>query len=294
MTMSFNKKLGSYPGILITISLTVALFLIGFCGWIAISSKELIKYVKQNIEVQVYLDRELEKSELDAISKKIENLGFAEIKNGKPQITLTSKEQAADIFYKDTKEDFKDVLGDNPFRDAFSVRLKEENITEEKLTIVKTEIEKIQGVFEVEYAKDFLKGIISNVNKVYKVLAIIVVIFFVATLLLINNTIKLALYSQRFIIRTMQLVGATDFFIQKPFLIKGFVQGLIASIISIILIFLTKYVSTSQIDGLNLIQNNTGILLLFVILLILGPTIGVLSTFQSIVRYHKMDLDKLY
>jgi cell division transport system permease protein len=292
--MSFNRKLGSYPGILITISLTVALFLIGFCGWIAISSKELIKYVKQNIEVQVYLERELEKSELDAILKKIENLGFAEIKNGKPQITLTSKEQAADIFYKDTKEDFRDVLGDNPFRDAFSVRLKVENITEEKITLIKTEIEKIQGVFEVEYAKDFLKGIISNVNKVYKILALIVVIFFVATLLLINNTIKLALYSQRFIIRTMQLVGATDFFIQKPFLIKGFVQGFIASVISIVLIFLTKYVSTSQIDGLNLIQNKTGILLLFVVLLILGPTIGVLSTFQSIVRYHKMDLDKLY
>ncbi|CAN1576141.1 FtsX Cell division protein [Spirosomataceae bacterium] len=292
--MSFNKKLGSYPGILITISLTVALFLIGFCGWIAISSKELIKYVKQNIEVQVYLDRELEKSELDAILKKIESLGFAEIKNGKPQITLTSKEQAADIFYKDTKEDFKDVLGDNPFRDAFSVRLKVENITEEKITLIKTEIEKIKGVFEVEYAKDFLKGIISNVNKIYKVLALIVVIFFVATILLINNTIKLALYSQRFIIRTMKLVGATDFFIQKPFLIKGFVQGFIASVISIVLIFLTKYVSTSQIDGLNLIQNKTGILLLFIILLILGPTIGVLSTFQSIVRYHKMDLDKLY
>ena len=292
--MSFNKKLGSYPGILITISLTVALFLIGFCGWIAISSKELIKYVKQNIEVQVYLDRELEKSELDAILKKIESLGFAEIKNGKPQITLTSKEQAADIFYKDTKEDFKDILGDNPFRDAFSVRLKVENITEEKITLIKTEIEKIKGVFEVEYAKDFLKGIISNVNKIYKVLALIVVIFFVATILLINNTIKLALYSQRFIIRTMKLVGATDFFIQKPFLIKGFVQGFIASVISIVLIFLTKYVSTSQIDGLNLIQNKTGILLLFIILLILGPTIGVLSTFQSIVRYHKMDLDKLY
>lgn len=292
--MSFNKKLGSYPGILITISLTVALFLIGFCGWIAISSKELIKYVKQNIEIQVYLERDLEKSDLDAISRKIENLGFAEVKNGKAEIKLTSKEQAAEIFYKDTKEDFKDVLGDNPFRDAFSVRLKEENITEEKLLLIKTQIEKIEGVFEVEYAKDFLKGIISNVNKVYKVLALIVVIFFVATLLLINNTIKLALYSQRFIIRTMQLVGATDFFIQKPFLIKGFFQGLLASLISVVLIFITKYVSTAQIEGLSLIQNNTAIAFLFVILLILGPTIGVLSTFQSIVRYHKMDLDKLY
>ncbi|HLO43564.1 MAG TPA: permease-like cell division protein FtsX [Leadbetterella sp.] len=292
--MSFNRKLGSYPGILITISLTVALFLIGFCGWIAISSKELIKYVKQNIEIQVYLERDLEKADLEDVAIKIRNLGFAETKNGIPEIRLTSKEQAAEIFYKDTKEDFKDVLGDNPFRDAYSVRLKEENITEEKLKFIKAEIEKIQGVFEVEYAKDFLKGIISNVNKVYKVLAIIVVIFFVATLLLINNTIKLALYSQRFIIRTMQLVGATDFFIQKPFLVKGFFQGLIASAISIVLIFVTKSISTAQIDGLNLIQNNTAIGVLFTILLILGPTIGVLSTFQSIVRYHKMDLDKLY
>ena len=292
--MTFNKKLGSYPGILITISLTVALFLIGFCGWIAISSKELIKYVKQNIEIQVYLERDLEKAELIAISQKIDNLGFAEIKNGKSEIKLTTKEQAADIFYKDTKEDFKEVLGDNPFRDAFGIRLKEENITEEKLKLIKAEIEKIKDVFEVEYAKDFLKGIITNVNKVYKVLAVIVIIFFVATLLLINNTIKLALYSQRFIIRTMQLVGATDFFIQKPFLIKGFFQGLIASVISIGLIFVIKSISISQIDGLNLIQNNNSIIILFLILLILGPIIGVLSTFQSIVRYHKMDLDKLY
>ncbi|MCP9767630.1 FtsX-like permease family protein [Lacihabitans sp. LS3-19] len=292
--MSFNKKLGSYPGILITISLTVALFLIGFCGWIAISSKELIRYVKQNIEIQVYLDRNLEQAELEKIKSKIESLNIADIKDNKQEIKLTTKEKAAEIFYQDTKENFKDVLGDNPFRDSYSVRLKEENITEEKLKLFKVEIEKINGVFEVEYAKDFLKGIISNVNKVYKILALIVVIFFVATLLLINNTIKLALYSQRFIIRTMQLVGATDFFIQKPFLIKGFIQGLIASFISISLIYVTKYVSTSQIDGLNLIQNDKAVLFLFFILLVLGPTIGVLSTFQSIVRYHKMDLDKLY
>ena len=292
--MSFNKRLGSYPGILITISLTVALFLIGFCGWIAISSKELIKYVKQNIEVQVYLERELESADIEKIKRKIELMNIAENINGQSQIKMITKEDAAKIFYKDTKEDFKDVLGDNPFRDSYSIRLKEENITEEKLIYLKTEIGKIQGVFEVEYAKDFLKGIITNVNKVYKILALIVLIFFVATLLLINNTIKLALYSQRFIIRTMQLVGATDFFIQKPFLVKGFFQGLIASLLSIGLIFLTKYVSTSQIEGLNLIQNNSALIALFIVLLILGPTIGVLSTFQSIVRYHKMDLDKLY
>jgi len=292
--MSFNKRLGSYPGILIIISLSVALFLIGFCGWIALSSKELIKYVKQNIEVQVYLERDLNANEISQLKSNLINLSIADIKNNVPQIFLVSKETAAEIFLKDTKENFQDVLGDNPFRDSFTIKLKEEYITEQKLAQIKTNIEKIPFVFEVDYAKDFLKGIIANVNKIYKVLAMVVLIFFIATLLLINNTIKLALYSQRFIIRTMQLVGATDFFIQKPFLKKGLFQGLIAAIISVFLIFITKKIATDQIDGLELIQNNTSIYILFGILLVLGPFIGILSTFQSIARYHKMDLDKLY
>ncbi len=292
--MSFNKRLGSYPGILIIISLSVALFMIGFCGWIALSSKELIKYVKQNIEIQVYLERDLDANEISQLKSDLINLSIADIKNNVPQIFLISKETAAEIFFNDTKENFQDVLGDNPFRDSFTIKLKEEYITELKLTQIKTNIEKISFVFEVDYAKDFLKGIISNVNKIYKVLAIVVMIFFIATLLLINNTIKLALYSQRFIIRTMQLVGATDFFIQKPFLKKGFFQGFVAAIISVGLIFITKKIATYQIDGLELIQNNSSIYILFGILLILGPLIGILSTFQSIARYHKMDLDKLY
>lgn len=292
--MSFNKRLGSYPGILIIISLSVALFLIGFCGWIALSSKELIKYVKQNIEVQVYLERDLNANQISQLKSDLINLSVADIKNNVPQIFLVSKETAAEIFFKDTKENFQDVLGDNPFRDSFTIKLKEEYITEQKLAQIKTNIEKIPFVFEVDYAKDFLKGIIANVNKIYKVLAMVVLIFFIATLLLINNTIKLALYSQRFIIRTMQLVGATDFFIQKPFLKKGLFQGLIAAIISVFLIFITKKIATDQIDGLELIQNNISIYILFGILLVLGPLIGILSTFQSIARYHKMDLDKLY
>ncbi len=292
--MSFNKRLGSYPGILIIISLSVALFLIGFCGWIALSSKELIKYVKQNIEIQIYLERDLNANQISQLKGDLISLSIADVKNNVPQIFLISKETAAEIFFKDTKENFQDVLGDNPFRDSFTIKLKEEYITEQKLGQLKTNIEKIPFVFEVDYAKDFLKGIIANVNKIYKVLAMVVLIFFIATLLLINNTIKLALYSQRFIIRTMQLVGATDFFIQKPFLKKGLFQGLIAAIISVFLIFITKKIATDQIDGLELIQNNSSIYILFGIILVLGPFIGILSTFQSIARYHKMDLDKLY
>jgi cell division transport system permease protein len=292
--MSINRKLGNYPGILITVSLTVALFLIGFCGWIAITSKELIKYVRQNVEIQVYMDKGLDSVSVHQLRSKLEALNVAEIEKGKPAIALITKDQAADIFFKETKENYKEVLGENPFSDAYTIKLQEENINEARLQELKAKIEKIEGVSDVDYPRDFLRGIITNVNKIYKVVAIIVLIFFVATLLLINNTIKLALYSQRFIIRTMQLVGATDGFIQKPFLKTGFFQGLFAGILSIALVYFTQNAAATQVEGLNLLANQELTWILYLILLVLGPLVGVLSTYQSVARYHKMDLDKLY
>ncbi|WP_367915593.1 cell division protein FtsX [Leadbetterella sp. DM7] len=292
--MNINSKLGNYPGILITVSLTVALFLIGFCGWIAITSKELIKYVRQNVEVQVYMDKSLDSLAVQNLRADLVKLDIAETVKGKPAITLITKDKAAEVFFQETRENYQEVLGENPFSDAYNIKLKEENITESRLQELQERIAKIPGVSEVDYPKDFLKGIISNVNKIYKVVAIIVLIFFVATLLLINNTIKLALYSQRFIIRTMQLVGATDWFIQRPFLVTGFFQGLLAAVLSIVLIYLTQYAASAQVEGLTLLANPLLTTILFLILLVLGPVIGILSTYQSVARYNKMDLDKLY
>lgn len=292
--MNINSKLGNYPGILITVSLTVALFLIGFCGWIAITSKELIKYVRQNVEVQVYLDRSLDSAAVQNLHAELVKLNIAETVKGKPAISLITKDKAAEVFFEDTRENYREVLGENPFSDAYNIRLKEENITESRLQELQQRIAKLPGVSEVDYPKDFLKGIISNVNKIYKVVAIIVLIFFVATLLLINNTIKLALYSQRFIIRTMQLVGATDWFIQKPFLLTGLFQGLLAALLSIVLIYSTQYAASAQVEGLSMLANPPLTYILFLILAILGPVIGILSTYQSVARYNKMDLDKLY
>lgn len=292
--MNINSKLGNYPGILITVSLTVALFLIGFCGWIAITSKELIKYVRQNVEVQVYLDKSLDSAAVHHLHAELVKLDIAETVKGKPAISLITKDKAAEVFFEETRENYREVLGENPFSDAYNIKLKEENITESRLQDLQKRISKLPGVSEVDYPKDFLKGIISNVNKIYKVVAIIVLIFFVATLLLINNTIKLALYSQRFIIRTMQLVGATDWFIQKPFLVTGFFQGFLAALLSIVLIYLTQYAASSQVEGLDLLANPPLMYTLFLILLLLGPVVGTLSTYQSVARYNKMDLDKLY
>lgn len=288
--MSKNKKLGTYPGILITLSLTIALFLIGFCGWFALSTKELISYVRQNVEVQVYLDREIEEDGIENAKKSLQRI--PELKDSK--ISYVSKESIAVNFTKETSEKYEEVLGDNPFRDAFIINLNQDLLDGNQIEILKTKIEDIEGVFELDYAKDFIDGIIENANKAYLILSAIVLIFLVATLLLINNTIKLALYSQRFIIKTMQLVGATNGFIQKPFLLKGIVQGFVAGFIAAALVYLTQQLALSELEGLSLIQNNEMMLILTTVLLIMGPLIGFLSTFQSITRYLNLDLDDLY
>lgn len=292
--MKSNKKLGSYPGILITASLTVALFLIGFCGWVAFSSKELIKYIKQNIEVQVYLDRNLSAGKIDSV--RLTLVSFTEIVKSadSSQITFISSSVAAEKFLQETSENYEAILGDNPFRDAFNLKIKEEHLSDGQLAILKKKLENIPGIFEADYAKDFVIGITENANKAYLVLSSIVLIFLIATILLINNTIKLALYSQRFIIRTMQLVGATDNFIQKPFISKGLIQGLIAGLIASVLILLTQQLALRQLDGLSIIQNQEMMIYIIVILLLLGPLIGLISTYQSINKYLNIDLDDLY
>src|SRR5690606_28839218 len=149
--MNINSKLGNYPGILITVSLTVALFLIGFCGWIAITSKELIKYVRQNVEVQVYLDKSLDSTAIRHLHTELVKLDIAETVDGKPAISLITKDKAAEIFFKETRENYQEVLGENPFSDAYNIKLKEENITESRLQELQGRIARIEGVTDVDY-----------------------------------------------------------------------------------------------------------------------------------------------
>lgn len=290
--MQINRKLGSYPGLLITVSLTVALFLIGFCGWVAITSKELIRYVKQNIEVQVYLDKDLPKQTLDSIGAILKTKNYVDAKSA-DAIRFISRDEAAKLFFKETKENYQHILSENPFRDAFSLRIAENYFGESYLQEIQKDLEKIKGVYEADYAHDFVDGIAQNSNRVYIIMSGIVLIFLIATILLINNTIRLALYSQRFIIHTMQLVGATNAFIQKPFIVRGAKQGLFAGLLAIILLVVMQQIAIWQINGFEVIQNYFGMILLIGLILILGVLLGIFSTYSSVVRYLRMDLDEL-
>ena len=292
--MSNNRKLGSFPSVLITFSLTIALFLIGFCGWLALTSKQLIRYVKQNVEVQAYLDKDITQIQSDSIRNIIASKNYVENQGNVPQIKFITKESIAKKFVSDTKENYKSVMNENPFRDAYTIKIKEEFFNETELQKIKEDLEQINGVFEVDYFKDFVTNISKNATNAYIIIATFVLILLVAIIILINNTIRLALYSQRFIIRSMQLVGATNGFIQKPFLTRSSLQGLLAGIIASICLFGLQQLALNKIEGLDLVQNYTELGILTITIIIIGILIGFLSTYQSINRYLKMDLDELY
>lgn len=289
-----NRKLGSYPSMLIILSLTAALFLVAFSGWIALTSKQLVLYIKQNIEVQVYLDKSLTQIQKDSVRNLIAQKNYVAYSDNVPQIKFISKESTADKVLKETNEDFRSILGENPYRDAFSLRIKEEYFKEEELVKIKADLESVPGIFEADYAKDFVDSINKNANKAYLIIASIVVLLLIAIVLLINNTIRLALYSQRFIIRSMQLVGATDWFIQKPFISRGILQGFMSGLMASGLLVIVEQIAIREIENLGILQDLTKLSILCGFVIILGVLIGVLSTFQSMYRYLRTDLEDLY
>ncbi len=289
-----NRKLGSYPSMLIILSLTAALFLVAFSGWIALTSKQLVLYIKQNIEVQVYLDKSLTQIQKDSVRNLIAQKNYVAYSDNVPQIKFISKESTAEKVLKETNEDFQSILGENPYRDAFSLKLKEEYFKEDELVKIKADLENVPGIFEADYAKDFVDSINKNANKAYLIISSIVVLLLIAIVLLINNTIRLALYSQRFIIRSMQLVGATDWFIQKPFIGRGVLQGFISGVMASGLLVIVEQIAIREIENLGILQDFTKLSILCGFVILLGILIGVLSTFQSMYRYLRTDLEDLY
>lgn len=279
---------------MIVTSLTAALFLIGFCGALVVQSKKLVSIIRQNIEVRVFLEKSSTDSTHNKIFDLISNKPYVQTNTADTSITFVSKEKAAREFMEGTKEDFTAFLGENPLRDSYRVKVQEEYFEESKLKAIKEDIEKIEDVYEVVYQENLADDINKNITKLYIVLASFALVMLIIIVLLINNTIKLAIYSQRFLIRSMQLVGATNGFIQKPFVVRGATQGVISAFIATILLVVLQQVAIRNLDGLSQLQENDKLLLLIAILIILGILIGVVSTLQSLSRYLKMSLDDLY
>jgi len=290
-----RKKLGSYPSLGVVISITLALFVTGLFGMIIIYSQEFEKLVRENLRLEVYLKNGLTETQRKQVEKKLETLPYANktLTNESP-IKFVSKEEAAKKFIAETGEDFTKFYGDNPLHDAYLIKIHPQFHSDSSMLKIKKEMEKMAGVYQVSYVQDLVSSVNKNLTSIGLILAGMITLLLITVVLLINNTLRLALFSQRFLIRSMQLVGARKWFIQRPFLLRAFGYGILSGILASVFIWLLIKYANRNVEDLIVLQNKERTFSLMGSLLIVGVIVAVTSTFFSIRKYLKMSLDELY
>ncbi len=289
-----KKILGSYPYATVVFSITLALFVIGLCGLLLLYANRLSHLVRNRIEIQVYLDKYLEDTEVAKVKQAIGIRSYLLQENGVPQIQFVSRDEAAKKFIQETGEDFTTFLGENPLRDALLIRIKPDFYEARQLRLIKQDLEKIPGVFEASYVENLVEDINRNIVKITFLLVGFAALLLVTISLLINNTIKLAMFSQRFLIRSMQLVGATAAFIRRPFVSRAAFQGSLGGLLAAGLLFMLLRYAETQVEGLDQLHHLPSFLALAGVLCVIGMMIGTLSAYRSVSRYLSVSLDELY
>lgn len=290
MTILHKKKIGSYPYANVLFSISSALFMIGLMALFFIYANKLTDYMQNTVEVQVVLKKDIDEQQKNIVKKVLEASSYITPRS----VKFVSKEDAAQKVIEETGEDFRELLDDNPLRDLYTVQIDKNALKEYELPKIIEELKKTEGIHDIIYTKNMVYQINQNVKKISTILGIIAIAFMVTAVALINNAIKLALFSQRFLIRSMQLVGATSFFIKKPFLFRGCIQGAIGGCIASLLLFLFQWGLNSNWAEMKLLTNYMTMTGIALSLMVLGAFAGVLSVYFSVSRYLKMKLDDLY
>ena len=289
-----KRKLGSYPFISVTFSITLALLVIGLFGLLLVHTNRLTTIIQENVEVQVFLKKDIQPGERNRIQRVLTSKRYVPKNEEQTLVRFISRDEAAAQFIEDTGEDFTELLGENPLRDLFVLNVGQEYQSLDSLELIEQELEALTGVYEVSYVESLVRSINQNLTKISVILMGFAVILLLVVVILINNTIKLALFSQRFLIRSMQLVGATAGFIKRPFLNRAIFYGALAGLFTSGILYGLYQSALTKIEDLKQLQDEQSILILYGVLVLLGMIVAYLSTLLAVKRYLKTSLDELY
>jgi cell division transport system permease protein len=279
------------------ISISLVLFVIGLVGLLILNAHKISRHVKENICITVFLNNNL---------KDIEMKQYTDILKTKRFVRSTefiSKEQAAMELKDELGEDFVNFLGYNPLLPSIEVKLKAEYANTDSIAKIEKEIiednekEKVKEkrpVKEVSYQKSLIEAVNQNIKKISIVLLVFCGLLFVISLSLINNTIRLSVYARRFLIKTMELVGATRSFVRAPFIIRSLGHALISILITFVLLGGTIYITDKHIPELSIMYELDTIAILFAGIMAIGFFIVWISNFFAVNRYLRMKGNDLY
>ena len=281
-----RKLISSYFSVVISIALV--LFLLGCLGLLVLNAKKVADHFREQVVVTIYLNDSAKEVEVNQLQKSLAMADYTK------EAKYVSKEEAAQIVKSDLGEDFTEFLGTNPLQNSIDVYLNADYVTNETLDGITAELANKAFIEDIKYDNNLVELMNDNVKKITFWVLILSAVFTLIAVLLINSSIRLAVYSKRFIIKTMQMVGATKRFIRKPFVFKSIQLGIIGAIVALIGMGVVLYYLDKTFPELELLQKPVLISMLFVGVFLLGILITWVSTFIATQRFLNLKTDQLY
>jgi cell division transport system permease protein len=270
------------------ISITLVLFMLGLLGMVVLHAKKISNYVKENIGFSIMIKEGVRESAIFSLKKSLDTRPFVK------STEYITRERAAEEFSKELGEDFVGFLGYNPLLPSIDLRLKADYANPDSVSRIEKTLLALPEVKEVDYHRPLVDQINKNVSKISLIILGVSLILLLIAVALINNTIRLSVYAKRFLIRSMQLVGATQGFIRRPFIRKGILQGFISGLLAIGMLMVVMFFTLQEIPELVEIEDLWLFGVLFGLVLVLGMMISWMSTFFAVRKYLRMKTDNLY
>lgn len=270
------------------ISISLVLFVIGLVGLLMLNAHKISRHVKENIGFTVFLNNDIKEVDMIKLQKSLDASVFVR------STEFISKEQAAHELTDELGEDFVSFLGYNPLLPSIDVKLRADYANADSIAKIEKKLLKYSQVKEISYQKSLIETVNQNIRKISMVLLIFCGLLFIISLSLINNTIRLSVYARRFIIKTMELVGATRAFVRAPFIIKSLGHALISIIIAFVLLGGVIYMIDKHVPELSIMYELDTIAILYASIMVIGFLIVWISNFFAVNRYLRMKGNDLY
>ena len=284
---TLNRKIISSSASVI-ISLSLVLFVVGLLSLALINAQKLSNYIKENIGFSIMLKENTNQFEVKKFNKSVDAMPFTK------STSFVSKDAATSELESDLGEEFVDFLGFNPILASIDVKLNPDYSNNDSLSVISNNLIKNSLVHEIYYQKNLISRINNNVKKLSLFLITFCIILFFIAFALINNTIRLSVYSKRFLIKTMRLVGAQNSFIQRPFILDGLYQGMYSAIFAIFMLMGSIQLVQAETASLLNITDLKIIGLVFILIFIIGIILSSLSTYFAVKKFINVSESELY
>jgi cell division transport system permease protein len=284
-----NKK-GKPSYVYAIVGVALVLFLFGIVGWFFLNIRKTGDYFKENIQVQAFLNRDASKKVIDSATAYIRTMPAIK------SVEYVTKNMAIKKYEAENDTIWKSFISANPLPESIEYFVKAKYVEKDSLNVIATQIQDLYPglVSEFKFPQEIVAKVGSFARNLVLGFLIAAILLTILVIFSIDNTIRLAMYSNRFLIKTMQMVGATRWFIAKPINIRSLINGLIAAAIAILLLMGFIFLIEAFRPEIKVLRDNRSMILLFSSIVVLGVVINVMSTHRAVIKYLKMKLDELY